>query len=269
MSPLLRVTAPFGFPGPNISVSLSLCVYFWVMPVVPCHKMVRLWGPYHHSMSSFSPPTYSGTVIILFFLLFLFLSLLLIFLFLLSSVIRARVPHGKTMVKLALGEKSAKKLNTISLSNNTMHRRISQLSDDIKEEVIQEIKRAGLFSIQVESTDVQFCSKILDFVRFVHNEDLKKEFLFCQPLEQSTKGEDVMQKLTEFFESEDLDWQSLLDMHRRGSSHVGFLVRFCYKSYTKSTKCYTFSLHDPQASSCIKNATLRITRHFEYNYKDS
>ena len=114
------------------------------------------------------------------------------------------------MVKLALGEKSAKKLNTISFSNNTVHRRISHLSDDIKEEVIQEIKRAGLFSIQLdESTDVQFCSQILAFVRFVHDEDLKKEFLFCQPLEQSTKGEDVMQKLTEFFESEDLDWGNL------------------------------------------------------------
>ena len=92
---------------------------------------------------NFSPPTYSGTVIILFLLLFLFLSFLLIFLFLLSSFIRARVPHAKTMVKLALGEKSSKKVNTISVSNNTVHYRISQLSDDIKEEVIQEIKRAG------------------------------------------------------------------------------------------------------------------------------
>ena len=82
---------------------------------------------------------------------------------------------------------------------------MNTISDDIKEEVLQEINWAGLFSIQLdESTDVQFCSTILAFVRFVHDEDLKKEF-FCQPLEQSTKGEDVMQKLTEFFESGDLD----------------------------------------------------------------
>ena len=77
------------------------------------------------------------------------------------------MPCAKTMVKLALGEKSSKKVNTISVSNNTVHCRISQLSDDIKEEVIQEIKRAGLFCIQLdESTDVQFCSQILAFVRF-------------------------------------------------------------------------------------------------------
>ena len=92
------------------------------------------------------------------------------------------------MVKLALGEKSAKKLNTISLSNNKVHCRISQLSDGIKEEVIQEIKTAGLFKIQLEeSTDVQFCSQIQAFVRFVHDEDLKKEFLFVSLLNNLQK----------------------------------------------------------------------------------
>ena len=65
------------------------------------------------------------------------------------------------MVKLALGEKSAKKLNTFSLSNNTVHRRISQLSDDIKEDVIQEIKRAGLFSIQYYSVNQTFTAATL------------------------------------------------------------------------------------------------------------
>ena len=46
-------TAASGFPGPNSSVSLTLCVYFWIMPAVPSHKMVRLRGPSHQSLSSF------------------------------------------------------------------------------------------------------------------------------------------------------------------------------------------------------------------------
>lgn len=180
------------------------------------------------------------------------------------------LPCAKTMVKLVLGEKSAEKLNAISLSNNKVQRQISQISDDIKEQVIQEIKRAGLFSIQLdESTDVQSCSQLLAFVRYVHDEDLKEEFLFCEPLEQSTKGEDVMQKLTEFFESDGLDWGNLCGICTDGAPAMLGSVRFCYKSYTKSTKCYPSSLHDPQASSCIKNATLRITGHSEYNYKGS
>ena len=99
------------------------------------------------------------------------------------------MPCAKATVELVLGEKSAEKLIAISLSNNTVQRRISQASDDIKEQVIQETKRAGLFSIQPdESTDVQSCSQLLAFVRYVHDEDLKEEVFFSEPLEQSTKG---------------------------------------------------------------------------------
>ena len=46
-------TAPSGFPGPNISVYLTLHVYLWVMPVVPSRKMIRLRGPSYQSLSSF------------------------------------------------------------------------------------------------------------------------------------------------------------------------------------------------------------------------
>ena len=130
-----------------------------------------------------------------------------------------------------------------------------------KEQVIQEIKRAGLFSIQHdEFTDVQSCSQLLAFVRYVHDEDQKEEFLFCEPLEQSIKGENVMQKLTEFFESEGLDWGNLCGICTDRApamldSQSGFVT-----SYTKSTKCYSSSLHDPQARSCIK-------KRYPQNYK--
>ena len=81
--------------------------------------------------------------------------------------------------------------------------------------------------------------------------------MFCEPLKQSTKDEDVMQKLTELFESEGLDWGNLCGICTDHVVQPCWVLRFCYKSYTKSTKCYPSSLHDPQASSFIKNATLR------------
>ncbi|XP_063889743.1 protein FAM200C-like [Scylla paramamosain] len=71
--------------------------------------------------------------------------------------------------------------------------------------------------------------------QYVHDEDLKEEFLFCEPLEQSTKGEDVMQKLTEFFESEGLDWGNLCGICTDGApamlgSQSGFVTRVIQKA---------------------------------------
>ena len=124
------------------------------------------------------------------------------------------------MVKPVLGEKSAEKLSAISLSNNTVLRRISLMSNDIKEQVIENLKKAGLFSIQLdESTNVQSCSQLQFLLGMLMVRIWQMIFCFFKTLEQSTKGEDVMQKLSEFFEVEGLDWNNL-DMHRWGSNHV-------------------------------------------------
>ena len=86
------------------------------------------------------------------------------------------------------------KLCVISLSNDTARRRYVNFL--LIEQVIRGKKHGGLFSIQLdESTDVQFCSQLMVFVRYVHSGDLKEEFLFCDDLELTTKGEGVLEKL--------------------------------------------------------------------------
>ena len=64
-------------------------------------------------------------------------------------------PCAVNMVKLILGETSAKKIQQVSLSNDTIKKRISLMATDVKQQVIAEIKSSPMFSIQVdESTDV-------------------------------------------------------------------------------------------------------------------
>ena len=55
-------------------------------------------------------------------------------------------PCMMTAIHLVLGEASAKKMQQISLSNNTIQRRISNMSMDVKEQVLTEIKASPLFS---------------------------------------------------------------------------------------------------------------------------
>ena len=74
-------------------------------------------------------------------------------------------PCALSMVKLILGETSIQKIQQVSLSNDTIKRRISQMSANVKQQVINEIKASPMFSLQLdESTDVASCSQLLVFV---------------------------------------------------------------------------------------------------------
>ena len=108
---------------------------------------------------------------------------------------------------LFFGEKSAEKLCVISFSNEATRHIICERSLDITEQVIQEI----------HSADVQSCSKLNVFVRYVHSGGLKEEFLFCDELELITKCEDVLDRLSEFFDGEDLYWRNLCGVSTDGS----------------------------------------------------
>lgn len=71
------------------------------------------------------------------------------------------LPAAKDIVRVMIGDEFVTKLNAISLSNDTVRRRLNDMSADILGQVIQEIKSAPLpiFSLQLdESTDVANCS---------------------------------------------------------------------------------------------------------------
>ena len=75
-----------------------------------------------------------------------------------------------------LGQESEKKLKQISFFNDTVQRRISESADEIKQQVISDIKyvKFGFSSIQlVKSTDVFACSQLMVFCRYFTNTNLK------------------------------------------------------------------------------------------------
>ncbi len=122
------------------------------------------------------------------------------------------LPCAKEIVHLMLGPESANKLSSLSVSNNTIKRRISDMSNDILSQIVQEIREtpSGLFSIQLdETTDVANFAQLLVYVRYVKDQKMKEEFLFCRALETTTTAADIFDLINNFFEGHSIEWKYL------------------------------------------------------------
>ncbi|KAF2345094.1 hypothetical protein FHG87_024150, partial [Trinorchestia longiramus] len=117
-------------------------------------------------------------------------------------IAKVKRPHsvGETLVKpsllsaanTVLGEESQRKLSKISLSDNTVKRRIDELSEDIKEQVWDKIKASRFYAIQCnESTDIAHLCQLLVYSRFVDEGTVKKEILFSAASETIAKAIDA------------------------------------------------------------------------------
>ena len=81
------------------------------------------------------------------------------------------------MVEKLCGLDQTKKLSAISLSKNTIHRRIDDLAADMIEQFILEVLSSSYpkFSMQFdESTDVAACTTMIGFFRYVHEGSVKE-----------------------------------------------------------------------------------------------
>ena len=141
-------------------------------------------------------------------------------------IAQAKKPHtiGEELIKpclieattLVLGGKKANKLKEISLSNDTVKKRISEMSQDILLQVVEEVRPSPLFSLQLdESTDISSSAQLLVYARYIFKNNVKIKYLFSEPL--STCRGDVFKIVKDFFEKHALDWKQLVGICTDGA----------------------------------------------------
>lgn len=110
-------------------------------------------------------------------------------------------PCTEKMVELMIGPEAKKKIQQVSLSNDTIRRRIADMAADVCRQVCSEIKQSTLqASLQLdESTDTALESQLIAFARYEKEGKMKEEFLFCNTLPTTTTATDVKAIVDSFF----------------------------------------------------------------------
>jgi len=109
------------------------------------------------------------------------------------------LPAAVKMTAIVHGKKEADEMRKIPLSTNTALRLMSAISDDQREQLILRIKEGSKFAIQLdESTDITNTANLLVYVRYIYNNDIKEDLLFCQQLDKCTTEMDIFKKVNIF-----------------------------------------------------------------------
>ncbi|VVC45986.1 HAT, C-terminal dimerisation domain [Cinara cedri] len=132
------------------------------------------------------------------------------------------LPAAKEIVRCVLGDKAAKEIEKVSLSNDTVKRRIDDMSSNIKEKILLYVKDCNFFALQIdESTDIANMAQLIVFIRFDRNDEIIEEFLFCKPLQTHTISEIIFTTINEYLIEIDLPWILCNEM---GSTHNSLLL---------------------------------------------
>lgn len=109
--------------------------------------------------------------------------------------------YADQMVELISGTEAAKKMKDVPLSNNVIGGNVEDMSCYILDQVVEEFQASPTqISLQLdESTDVSKMSQLIMYTRYIKDAEIKKEFLFCETLQRTTKVKDVFRFLKDFF----------------------------------------------------------------------
>ena len=102
------------------------------------------------------------------------------------------------MAQILLGRNEANRIDSVPLSDGTVNNRIA---DDILSQLIAQIQDSPCrISLKFdETTDIKSVSELVAYVRFVKENAIVDEFLFCPEMKERTRDKDVLDLVNAFF----------------------------------------------------------------------
>ncbi|KAI2647347.1 SCAN domain-containing protein 3 [Labeo rohita] len=106
-------------------------------------------------------------------------------------------------VEVMFGENFAQQISDILLSNDTVSRR---MASDIKEQLLANMQ-SQYYALQLdETTDVAGLAQLLTYVRYVKNDNIEEDILFCRSLPEHTTGKALFEVLDGYLQDAGMSW---------------------------------------------------------------
>ncbi|XP_038669045.1 SCAN domain-containing protein 3-like [Scyliorhinus canicula] len=95
------------------------------------------------------------------------------------------------------------------LSNNTVRRRIDEMSEDIETQLVEKLK-SRKFSVQMDESTVRDSEALLlTYVRYIDKGEFAEEMLFCKSLETTTIATDIYNKLKHYLDVNNIPMENI------------------------------------------------------------
>ncbi|CAI6344305.1 unnamed protein product [Macrosiphum euphorbiae] len=127
------------------------------------------------------------------------------------------LPAIKDAVGILFDQKCLKEVEKLSLSNNTVSRRIDDISEWVENKLIERVKLSRWFSLQLdESTDIQGLSQMIVFVRYIWMNESHEDFLCCEPIIRGTSDE-IFNTLNTYITAKGIEWTKCVGLCTDGA----------------------------------------------------
>ncbi|CAH1992031.1 unnamed protein product [Acanthoscelides obtectus] len=180
------------------------------------------------------------------------------------------LPAVEEVLKTVLHKPASDILKRIPLSNNTVERRIDEMSSDIESFLCNYLQTTH-FSIQLdESTLPDNAALLLAYVRFIMNQEIYEELLFVRTLITDTKGESIFHVLKDYFIEKAIPLSNIISVATDGApAMVQSLQKHtdggsCSHESANSHKTFYIDL----LAKSLGNVPVETASTILYNYED-
>ncbi|CAH1980769.1 unnamed protein product [Acanthoscelides obtectus] len=152
------------------------------------------------------------------------------------------LPAVEEVLKTVLHKPASDIIKRIPLSNNTVERRIDEMSSDIESFLCNYLQTTHS-SIQLdESTLPDNAALLLAYVRFIMNQEIYEELLFARTLITDTKGESIFHVLKDYFIEKAIPLSNIISVATDGAPAM--IARYReFISYLKQNVSGVLAIH--------------------------